>query len=146
MVPTWRSRLSALDHALAVMIGVTLALGEAIRSWGAGRPWASWLDDQILGALLIYGTWRSATARGRLTLAAGWGFACGLLYPSFFHHWQTRAQADPGNVPHACVLLVVAVCFGGSILGLLLTLLLGEEPNGPIGVAEACAEPSHDPR
>jgi hypothetical protein len=126
---THRSWL-AFNHALAVTIGLLLALGEAVRSWGAGRHWASWLDDQILGAFLLYGAWHSATGRGRLPLAAAWGFSCGLLYPSFFHHWQTAAQPDPGNLPHHCVLLAVALCFAGSILGLLLTLLEGRTPGG----------------
>jgi hypothetical protein len=122
MPPRWRAALSSFNHWLAVIIGVTLSLGEAVRSWGAGRPWSSWLDDQILGAFLLYGVWRSAKGRGRMPLAAAWGFSCGLLYGSFFSHLATRAEPDPGNVPHLCVLAVVAFGFWGSVLGLLLTL------------------------
>lgn len=116
--------LSMLVHSLAVIIGVTLAIGEALRSWGAGRPWPSWIDDEILGAFLLYGAWRSATGRGRLHLAAAWGFSAGMLFGSFFKHWATRAQPNVGNFAHTCVLAVVAFGFWGSVLGLLLTLYL----------------------
>ena len=36
MRPKWSRNLAGLNQILAVLIGVTLAVGEAVRSWGAG--------------------------------------------------------------------------------------------------------------
>ena len=37
----------------AILLGLSLIIGEAYRSWGVGRPIAFWMDDMIMGGLLI---------------------------------------------------------------------------------------------
>jgi hypothetical protein len=62
-------------RALAVILAVSLMLGEIYRSWGAGRPAYAVLDDQIMGALLLVGAWLTRHPRpSRMAFFAGaWG-------------------------------------------------------------------------
>jgi hypothetical protein len=76
---------------------MALAFGLAVPALQFGRAllWGRWpqpfgwfieIDAYVMGALLLSGAvlaGRKAPA-GRLVLAAGWGFACGIFYRSFF--------------------------------------------------------------
>jgi hypothetical protein len=74
-------RTVAIIHALSLMIG------ELQRSWGAGRPLAFILDDQIMGAMLIASAIMVGTDtwRRRAFFSASWGVTAGMLYGSFFN-------------------------------------------------------------
>jgi hypothetical protein len=54
-------------------------LGEALRSWGAGRPAYAVVDDFLVAALLVAGAWRATRRDGPVLLVAGFAFASGMI-------------------------------------------------------------------
>lgn len=111
----------------AFVIGALTPAPETIRRWSTWRedP-AAYFDDFFLAGLLLYGAWRvwRDPRAGQRFLAAGWGFACGMIYPSFFLQLgRVRAGLpDPAPVPSEWVLAIKAVGFAGAILSLVLSL------------------------
>jgi hypothetical protein len=84
------SRLQ-ISRRLAYFFGIATPLAETIRRWGTwwDNP-PAFVDDLILGALLVAGAWvtrRSTSARAVSFLAGAWGFACGMAYSSAAFQW-----------------------------------------------------------
>lgn len=100
-----------LSRVAAIAIGVLAPLLDTIRRW---NTWTSsphsLLDDYLIGALLLGGAWLIPRdrERGRLLLAAGWGFTCAMAYVSVFGQLaMIRAGgADPSGVSLSAVLAV----------------------------------------
>ena len=71
---------------VAVLLSLSLMIGECWRSWGVGRPVMFVLDDQLIGGFLIAAAWAMGndTHRNRAAFSAAWGMAAGMLYGSFF--------------------------------------------------------------
>ena len=111
----------------AFVLGTLTPVAETIRRWGTWRedP-AAYFDDFFLAGLLLYGAWRvwRDPRAGRPFLAAGWGFACGMIYPSFFSQLERvrRGLPDPAPIPSEWVLGIKAVGFAVAILSLVLAL------------------------
>jgi uncharacterized membrane-anchored protein len=83
--------------------------------------WAIALDAYVTGALLLAGAWASGrNASGRMLLAAGWGFACGIMYRTTFEQLadpSRHAGAQAMVLGFKVVLFVMAVAgFVGAIL------------------------------
>jgi hypothetical protein len=101
----------ALNRRMALVFGLAVPLlqGGRILLWGHwSRSLLEWpfaIDAYLVGALLLLGfvlDSRKATA-GRLVLSAGWGFACGILYRSFFEQ-----LADPSrHAGHEILVLAI---------------------------------------
>ena len=116
------------SRRLAYVFGIATPFAEVIRRWGTWWDYPpNFLDDIILGALLIAGAWLSrnpSSQRGRSLLCAAWGFACGILYGSVFGHWLMlkSGEADPAPIPSEAVLGIKVL--GGLFLlwGLALSL------------------------
>lgn len=115
----------SLNRRLAVLFGILVPLGETIRRWGVWGYLPSWLDDYLVGAFLLFGAYRSRcnAQTGQKTLAAAWGFFCGMFYLSFFGHLKTIHEPDPGNIPQITLTILIGLAFLGSILGLVTSLL-----------------------
>ena len=113
-----------LIRALAITLALSLMMGEAARSWGVGRPAYAWLDDQIMGAMLLAGAWlASRPTPARLAfLAAAWGVNAGMLYGSFFGKLVEPARAQPGNFDLDLLTALIGLAFVTSLVGLLLTV------------------------
>ena len=113
-------RIVAVIGALALMIG------EIWRSWGVGRPIAFVLDDQIAGALMIWGAIavRHETVRSRALFSAGWGVAAGMLYGSFFGKVFDPSHAQPGNWNLGVLTALLGVAFAIAIIGLIASIRL----------------------
>ena len=87
-----------LYRRLAFAFGVAISLlqaGRAILWWQWPRSLSEWpifLDAYLVGAFLIVGAVIAGRKDmvGRLIIAAGWGFSCGILFRSFFEQ-----LADP---------------------------------------------------
>jgi hypothetical protein len=110
----------------AVLLALSLMLGEVYRSWSAGRPAAFWLDDQIMGAMLIVGAALMArpSRRRHALFAAAWGVNAGMLYGSFFGKLFDPAGSDPGNFDLGLLTLLVGIAFAVSIVGLAASIWL----------------------
>lgn len=117
---------------LAVLLGLSLMIGEAWRSWGAGRPAYAWLDDQIMGAMLLAGAWAMArdTLARRAFFAAGWGVNAGMLYGSFFGKLFEPERTNAGNFDLAVLTWLVGLAFAVSIAGMILTITLPQQREG----------------
>ncbi|HEX5760938.1 MAG TPA: hypothetical protein VF121_17255 [Thermoanaerobaculia bacterium] len=128
------SRL-AVSRRLAYTFGIVAPLGETVRRWGSWWDYPPiFLDDWLLGALLIAGAWATRDARsrrGRALLAAGWGFACGMAYSSAAAHWVAlqAGQVDPAPIPSGYVFAIKVVGLLVAAGALALTLAdAGEAP------------------
>jgi hypothetical protein len=107
---------------VAVVLGAYLAIGEAVRTWGAGRPVYAWLDDFLLAALLFIAAAQARRSHGPALFTGAFGVAAGMLYGSFFGHLAEWNQPDPGNLPQRCLTVAIGLAFGGSLIGLGLSL------------------------
>lgn len=117
---------------LAVLLALSLMVGEAWRSWGAGRPAYAWLDDQIMGAMLLAGAWAMArdTLARRAFFAAGWGVNAGMLYGSFFGKVFEPQRTNAGNFDLGVLIWLVGLAFAVSIAGMILTITLPQQREG----------------
>lgn len=115
------------SRGLAWLAGVVLPLVETIRRWhqlGDLRMLPAWVDDWIIGLLLLGGAWltRGNRGSGRPALAAAWGFACGMRYMSFFGELQNPGSVDPSGVPSATVVVINGVLVTLAVAALVATL------------------------
>jgi hypothetical protein len=101
----------------ALVVGILAPLGETIRRWSTWRQNPPALfDDYLIGILLLGAVWvsRRDAVRGRVLLAAGWGFTCAMAYVSFTQLAAISAGLpDPGPIPTEWVLGVKLI--GGAI-------------------------------
>jgi hypothetical protein len=112
---------------LAVVLGIITPLLETVRRW---HTWMddppAFFDDYILGGLLLYGAWRVTknVKDGQKFLAAGWGFALGMVYSSFFFQLSQigLGAVDPAPVPTEWVAVVKGIGFVLVILGFIASL------------------------
>jgi hypothetical protein len=115
------------SRGAALVIGMLAPILETVRRWNTWRldPPALF-DDYLIGILLLGGFWiyRADRPRGRVLLAAGWGFTCAMAYVSVFSQIAAirAGTPDPAPVPSEWVLIVKV--FGGAIaaIGLALTV------------------------
>jgi hypothetical protein len=116
------------SRTLAWIFGVLLPVAETVRRWGTWQEFPPALfDDYIAGALLLGGAWWTGRdpERGRVLLAAAWGFLCGLAYGSFFGQvWRLQHgdTSDPAPIPSFWVAVIKGAGFLLAILALILTL------------------------
>ena len=110
---------------LAVMLALSLMIGELWRSWGVGRPIAFILDDQIMGAMLLIGAaiMSKPTVRRRAFFSAGWAVNAGMLYGSFFGKVFAPAEAQAGNWDLSILTALIGVAFATAIVGLAWSIL-----------------------
>ncbi len=114
------------SQRLAIAIGVALLLGETLRLWGGG-PIAWGLDHYLMGALLLYGAWRSRRYDifGLRYLVAAWAFTCGVEYMNIVRHLERIHSSDPAQIPHAWV-GIIGFGYLLCILGLAASLMVVE--------------------
>ena len=121
------ARLQA-SRWIALVGGVVLPILETLRRWGTWWDYPpGYVDDWLIGGFLLLGAWAARPAnsrRGRPLLAAAWGFACGMHYPSVTAHWYAMraGQPDPAPIPTEAVFAVKILLAVLAITGLLLAL------------------------
>jgi hypothetical protein len=106
------------------MLGVIPPIADTIRRWhqlGDLKIWPFWLDDFFLGGFLLYGAYltKKDVNNGRRFLSAAWGFACGMVYLSFFDQITSLDKPDPAPIPSVWVAVIKGVFFLLAILGLI---------------------------
>lgn len=113
----------AFSRRLAIILGILTPLAETVRRWRqldqlSALPF--WLDDYLIGALLLYGAWRTGKdiRSGRPFLAAAWGFTCGMAYSSFFAQLARLNEPDPAPIPSTWVAIIKGLGFALAILAL----------------------------
>lgn len=110
---------------LGAGLALSLMIGEAIRSWGAGRPIMFVLDDFFMGGLLLAGAILMAkpTRTRWAVFVAGWGACAGMLYGSFFGKVFDPASSNPGNFDLGLLTALIGVAFVVSLVGLAGTII-----------------------
>lgn len=115
------------SRTMAWVLGIFFPLVEMWRrsaELGQLGRWPAILDDFLMGALLLAGAFssRRRAQDGQTLLAAAWGFACAMMYGSFFGQLGKLQQADPSGFPAECVVAVKALLLALCIAGLVSTL------------------------
>lgn len=110
----------------AVLLALSLMIGELWRSWGAGREFVFVVDDQIMGALLIVSAYllKQETARRRAFFSAAWAFNVGMLYGSFFGKIVNPENTNSGNWDLGLLTGLIGLAFVSAIIGMIASILL----------------------
>ena len=113
-------------RVIAVLLGLSLMIGEGYRSWGADRPVAFWIDDVLLGVLLIAGAvaLTRETWMRRAFFTGAWGVNVGMLYSSFFSKVFAPQTANAGNFDLGLLTALIGVAFATAIAGFAASLLI----------------------
>ena len=119
--------LISISRYLAIVLGILTPLGETIRRWHTWRENPpSLFDDYILGALLLFGAWRTGkdVKNGRRFLAAGWGFFCGTAYLSFTGqlYFNRLGIPDPAPISSGAVAAIKGVGLAIGVMCLVFSL------------------------
>lgn len=111
---------------VAVLLALSLMIGELWRSWGVGRPVIFVLDDQLMGGFLTGAAWAvgDQTIRTRTAFSAAWGVVTGMLYGSFFGKVFEPATAQAGNWDLGVLTWLIGVAFLTSLIGLWFSMTL----------------------
>jgi hypothetical protein len=111
---------------LAIALSLSLMIGEAWRSWGAGRPVMFVMDDMLIVGFLIAAAIAVGqdSLRNRTAFAAAWGAAAGMLYPSFFGKVFEPETAQAGNWNLGVLTILVGAAFIVSLAGMWLSITL----------------------
>lgn len=106
----------------AYAMGVTLPLLEMLRRKTNFEHFYSYIDDFIVGALLLFAAHTTARGqpRGPVLLVLAWAVLCGGLYGSFFWQLFSEASQDVGGLPNSTVVLVKGVLYAISLTSLVL--------------------------
>ena len=106
----------------AYSMGIGLPLLEALRRRTNFEHFHSYVDDFIVGALLLYAA--HAVTRGErygsVLLAVAWAVLCGGLYGSFFWQLSSDATHDVGGLPNVTVVVIKGVLYAIALTGLVL--------------------------
>jgi hypothetical protein len=113
-------------RVIAIIGALVLMLGEAYRSWGAGRPVAFWMDDMLAGSIMIAAAIavRRPTLRNRALFSAAWGISAGMLYGSFFGKIFAPETGDPGNFTLGTLTALVGVAFVIAVAGTVASIVV----------------------
>lgn len=114
--------MKKLHISLAYIYGVSLPIMEIIRrrtNFGSG--W-NYIDDFIIGALLIWAafTIRIGKPYGDRFLCGAWGALCGGLYYSFTS--QLTVTSDVSGFSNDLVILVKGILFLGAIISFVMSI------------------------
>lgn len=108
----------------AFCLGLALPVLEVCRRRTNFSDVPGYIDDFIVGALLLFAAWssvRDRTYSGRLMVAA-WGILCGGLWSSFFGQLYSPARNDISGLPNVTVVCVKLVVYSVAIVALVLCI------------------------
>ncbi len=106
----------------AYAMGIGLPLLEALRRKTNFENFHSYVDDFIVGALLLYAAYAVTRDRrsGPVLLAVAWAVLCGGLYGSFFWQLFSTETHDVGGYPNMTVVVIKGVLYAIALTGLVL--------------------------
>ena len=121
-----------LNSYLAILLALGLIIGETIRRYGEWGFWARWIDDYIMGLLLIIPAILVFKNKnfGEKLLIAGWSLTVGMTYGSFFSKISPNAKEFQTNIEANSLIFLIGLAFITSIIGLIWILLL--ESKNPV--------------
>jgi hypothetical protein len=108
----------------AYCLGVALPVLEVCRRRANFSDVPGYLDDFIVGALLLFAARSAVRERphSRALLAAAWGILCGGLWSSFFGQLYSSAHNDISGLPNSVVICVKLFVYCIAIVALVLSI------------------------
>ncbi len=110
------------EVSAAYAMGIGLPLFETLRRKTNFDNFHSYVDDFIIGALLVYAA--HAVTRGKrngpVLLAVAWAVLCGGLYGSFFWQLFSTEALDISGLPNTTVIIVKGVLYAIALTALIL--------------------------
>jgi hypothetical protein len=108
----------------AALLGSSLMIGEAIRSWGQGRNLLFVVDDFLIGVPLVVTAILMAnpTPPRWCAFAASYAAAAGMLYPSFFGKLVEPSEPASSNIEIHWLTGLIGLAFLSSLIGLVATV------------------------
>lgn len=104
----------------AILLGLSLMIGETIRSWGQGRDPLFVLDDFFIGLPLVV----TAILMARPTIprlcafSSSFAASAGMLYGSFFSKLADLSKPASSNIEIRLLTTLIGLAFASSILGI----------------------------
>ncbi len=110
------------EVSAAYALGVALPLGETLRRRTNFDNFHSYVDDFIIGGLLLYAARAVTTHKrnGPVLLAVAWAILCGGLYGSFFWQLFSSETHDVGGLSNMTVVVIKGVLYAIALAGLFL--------------------------
>lgn len=127
-----RSRLAFLVlRILGVSYGLSIILGEILRSWGVGRNWAWILDDFVVGLPLIVSAILVGhpNPRRRLAFSASWAANAAMVYSSFFQKLLEPERTEPGNATAEALLYGAGFALVQCVICTLASIVVDPAPD-----------------
>lgn len=116
--------LVAANHRLALGFAVaisSLQLGRTILwgRWPEPLEWFIFVDAYLVSALLGWGVVcaRRESPAARPLLAAGWGFACGILFRSFFGQFEDPSRHAGHEIAVIVIKGALLTVAGAGLIG-----------------------------
>jgi hypothetical protein len=105
-------------------LGVALPVFEVCRRRTNFSDVPGYIDDFIVGGLLLFAAWSAASERrcGRTLLVAAWGILCGGLWSSFFGQFCNPASHDMSGLPNMTVVCLKLVTYCIAVVALVLSI------------------------
>ena len=112
----------------AFVLGVALPVFEVCRRRTDFSDIPGYIDDFIIGALLLFAARSVARQRrhGRAFLIAAWGILCGGLWSSFFGQLYNRSAHDISGLPNFTIVLAKLVVYCIALVCLVLSIRRSE--------------------
>ena len=108
----------------AILLGLSLMIGETVRSWGQGRNLLFVVDDFLIGIPLIVTAILMAkpTVTRRCAFSASFAASAGMLYGSFFSKLVDLSHPASSNIEIRLLTTLIGLAFVSSLLGLIASL------------------------
>jgi hypothetical protein len=96
------------EVAAAYIVGLLLPVAETVRRRTDFSDIPRYVDDFIIGTLLIIAAWMVTRRRaaGPILLVLAWGAFCGGMYFSFFGQLSHSATRDESGLPASAIIAV----------------------------------------
>ena len=111
------------EHGAAYVMGVVLPLGEVLRRKTDFSDIHAYLDDFIVGVLLLYAARAVSSGKksGDVLLCIAWATLCCGLYGSFFWQVVSDEALDVGGFSNQAMILIKGVLYAIALTSLVLS-------------------------
>ena len=120
-----------LPAYMAIVYGIGLAGFELLVNWGQWQWWPWWLVDFVAAAALFGGgvSVLKGHDSGPAMLAAGWGFALGMMWMSLAGNIAEGTDPDRAARVAGMYIALIALSMIWCLAGLLMTLKIRKQEN-----------------